>query len=769
MRRSVALALVLLTAIGNFPACSRSSGTETRRSPVALPPDDAKAETVSLPSAPAPSDESASIAALGKGVPVERYNLDAGARALGPGVEPSFTFVRDEIQYQSYPGVMRGGAGAYTSGAANSFDRALLLAELLKRKGIAVRFALGHLPRAEAERLFEHLFDRPATKLGAIPTSGAAAASDPSDIVSRVRARATRDYAAIRASLGSQAPQRGAVDRGAVVAEIVPHAWVQAQVNGNWTDLDPSFPDATAGKTFGPIDRTTAELPAETRQTVTVRVLVDMLSGRTVSRTTALEATMPAADLLDRGVVLVHQPEGASLQGGLGGAIAGERWTPTLWTNGAFANGQAVRFSDRTAPAAHGQMPGGGFGGLFGSGGALGSTDAIVREQLEIEFAAPGRAREVLHRTLFDRAPQLADATTMEASALQPLERDADGLVAPRAVHVLSFSAGRHDLIAYADAAALLRRVAALIEAKGPPADLDFGLSVWPLTLSAAAFFILSDHVLLPAVDDARDCRLYPDAPRLLIASFTASTSGTMRMEYDIRRDALRAVVRNDAAQADAVRRKLWFGVLEGALEHETGAGYAASAKRSSKVAVLSTSAMLDGGSTLRTIDPKQGPPWLARAAAPDAIAVVPASALDGKAPVWWEVNRSNGDTRAMLSSLGGMRFWGEGFAKPSNTTWTIGDPNTDIDVTKMTPREIADSPVYRERHYGPRKAKEEKKGGGNEYLMVVTKIVVAIVLVGAFAYGLYSGMFVLHVDDSITRALDTEHRQPARWRDPNF
>ena len=52
---------------------------------------------------------------------------------------------------------------------------------------------------------------------------------------------------------------------------------------------------------------------------------------------------------------------------------------------------------------------------------------------------------------------------------------------------------------------------------------------------------------------------------------------------------------------------------------------------------------------------------------------------------------------------------------------------------------------------------------------MVVTKIVVAIVLVGAFAYGLYSGMFVLHVDDSITRALDTEHRQPARWRDPNF
>ena len=91
----------------------------------------------------------------------------AASDALGPGVEPAFQFVRDRIGFESYCGVLRGASGTLTSRAGNALDRSLLVADILKRKGIRTRFAVGRLDPSHAERLIARLFGaaKPAARV----------------------------------------------------------------------------------------------------------------------------------------------------------------------------------------------------------------------------------------------------------------------------------------------------------------------------------------------------------------------------------------------------------------------------------------------------------------------------------------------------------------------------------------------------------------------------------------------------------------------------
>ena len=117
------------------------------------------------------------------------FDPDLRARELGDGVEPAFTFVRDQVRYEPYAGALRGAKCAYVTGAANAVDRSLLLARLLEQKGIATRFARGRLANAEAEKLLSRTFEPTTTAAGApqrvarkSSTDGAAAGPGPSSL-----------------------------------------------------------------------------------------------------------------------------------------------------------------------------------------------------------------------------------------------------------------------------------------------------------------------------------------------------------------------------------------------------------------------------------------------------------------------------------------------------------------------------------------------------------------------------------------------------------
>jgi len=631
------------------------------------------------PSAVSPDDFVARADALVRSIPRVRYDLAARAQALGSGVDPAFRFVRDQIRFEAYPGVLRGAEGTYVTRAGNAFDRALLLADLLKRKGLKTRFALGKLPRPQAERLFARIFE-PTPPLEADAVSKAPAPGQPEAeaFMTRLRARAVRDYAAIRKALGNALPSKAGPSREEVLREIEAHVWVQAEVNGRWVDLDSALPDAAPGRTYPAAARTVESLPKESYQRVTIRVTSETLTGGSLKTEAALEFSAPAEELLDRQVFLVHTPAGGGggLGGGISGAVAGaDAWTPMLWVDGQFHVGKPISFADKK-PAERGRPPGGGLGGLFGAGGALSSSSQFVAEWLEFEIVFPDGRREVTRRALVDRAGMVwRQASKLDASTLRPLPRDADGLLAPRALHNIWLSAGRHNLAGYGDALHLFTRwmrdlakdSASAPEKTGATSastpEPTFGEQVWPFAMMNFAFLVRSDHAVVPALNDSPSIRLYADSPRILTVSIgpmAGAAAASAYLEGDLRRDHLRALAREPSAEAGAVERKIWFGVLQGALEHETGVQYAVAGGADS-AAVSSTSGLLtsEGLVALRPGTALVGPlaanpETVARTAdalARGSVLVVPRPVLRGGFSVgWWEINSHGADTRAVMT-----------------------------------------------------------------------------------------------------------------------
>lgn len=690
---------------------------------------------------------------LAKQIPATRYDLKAGAEAM-PGLDAVFAFVRDEVRFEAYSGVLRGAELTYVNRAGNASDRSLLLAEILKLQGVKTRFALGHLPRPEAERLLAHIFEpSPSTPSevdsGAEPRTARAADS----FESRIRSRAVHDWAVIRAALNDDLPAYGSPTPDQVLSEIENHVWLQAQVNGKWVDLDASFADAEPGTAYCKAQRTAEKLPKNAFQQVAVRVVIETLAGDELKSKTVLNVVKPVAELLDRQIFLVHgSPVSGGPAGGLTAAIAGagggEVWVPLLWIDGEFSPGEPVTYTEGAKKPERGTRPTGGLGGLFGPSGALGTSQQFVAEWLEFEIQFPDGRRDVTRRALVDRA-SLAwrQAKTHDPQALQPLPRDRDGLTTPREVHNLWFSAGRHNLSQYLDALRLFVE-ATHHEGEGTAASkLSFGEQVWPLALQGLAMLIVSDHLIVPSLNDLPECHFYADSPRIHIISMgpapgikgAKDTAGFFLL--DLRRDHLRGLAREPSAEAGVVERRMWFGLLEGAFEHEVVAPYAVALDESAPVVSTSSLLGVEGATVLRPSDQTLVSQLAANEKTTQRInsalsagntVAVPKPATTAGLRGWWEIG-PDGQTRAVLSDefhgsyLGPFNIPGAGRI---NITEPIGPK-----IRPWGPGGLVDNPNY------PRGGEDaKKKGGGPEYpamIKLATEGIVAAAVgyVGAYAW----------------------------------
>jgi len=88
------------------------------------------------------------------------------ADRLGYDADAIFAFVRDEIHYESYAGVLRGAKGTLWARAGNSADPAVLLGELLAASQVPYRFAIGQLDAVQADGLAANLSLRDAEANG---------------------------------------------------------------------------------------------------------------------------------------------------------------------------------------------------------------------------------------------------------------------------------------------------------------------------------------------------------------------------------------------------------------------------------------------------------------------------------------------------------------------------------------------------------------------------------------------------------------------------
>ena len=174
--------------------------------------------------------------------------------------EAPLVFVQGAIGYVPYTGSVRGARGTLESGGGNALDQALLLAALLGARGVETRLARGRLDWTDAARL--------------VVGTSTPSAPEPGDPWPRW------------------------------LEAAADHWWVQAQRDGQWVDLDPSFVDAATGEPVAAASEWHDRLPPEllTRVRVELRrgdlavAAAELPASRVVGETLLLAFTAQSRD-----------------------------------------------------------------------------------------------------------------------------------------------------------------------------------------------------------------------------------------------------------------------------------------------------------------------------------------------------------------------------------------------------------------------------------------------------------------------------------------
>lgn len=605
-------------------------------------------------------------------LPADRYDLDSRAAELSAGIDASFAVARDEIGSESYSGALLGANGAYQNRGANSVDRAQLLAHLLTAKEIPVRYASCRLDATAAEALATQLFVAPRVPVSPAP---AAKISDDDSAYGRISERGERDLATVKTALGG-APAYAGTSHADLIAELEEHTWVQAKPSGSdWVDLDPSFVDATPGKSYCAPATTTDALPDSAKQIVTIRVEAETLDSGSLSDGVLLEQALPASALRDRPIYIAQTQAKAAMDVGFGDS---SRYEPVLAVDGEFFPGTGVRFADGTI-------------GKGGAGSTLSDTIAgalapetasdasptpvsgpyLVAEWLEFTVTLPNGKSDTSRRYIFDRGGSAWRASSEHDPAkLTAMRSDEHGPLAAQSVFEICVTAGRHDVRSYYDGlATFVKAFAPLVDATPDPAasaspedQPDFFTTMWPFWLRNFAVAMVSDERIVPSLNDRPGVRFYADSPRIFVfGAGVDPESGDALLSTDLRRDPLRAIAA-DASSASALSEGiLKFGMMEGALETEI-----AEPPQSQRVAgdfFGSTSELLgaDGVAVLRPGDDLgavadlETSMRLRTALQTGATLVVPRQVLHGGPSGWWEVARDASSVRAVFDGLDGV------------------------------------------------------------------------------------------------------------------
>lgn len=207
----------------------------------------------------------------------------------------AFRFIQQEVAFDAYNGSMRGARGTLFSLGGNALDRSLLLGEMLSTYGVTWRLATAELDDTRSVELLHAATRRGSWSGSAIPATA-------------------RVF-----DVGTDMRHRNAIQN---------HWWVQAEVRGNWIDLDPAFPSFNPGDSVGPPSATypAGALPAEFEQTVQI-TLHYATSGTDGGRVLSYTGTL--ADVSYRNLTLSFANEGS-------------RMVPSLAVSGETVRGQPV-------------------------------------------------------------------------------------------------------------------------------------------------------------------------------------------------------------------------------------------------------------------------------------------------------------------------------------------------------------------------------------------------------------------------------------------
>lgn len=393
----------------------------------------------------------AALDVVNKKIDRSLFDIDALSARLGSNPMVIFHFVRDNIRYEPYTGVLRGALGTLLCRAGNSLDRSLLLAALLQKAGFTVRIASGELATQQAQVLVNRLFEPAKPAPSALPSLDALApelsratgideakflqAAEKAENDGERQKKVLISYVDAETHVLSNLLTKAGVDAGIVtsnqqlLAEAKEHYWTQYQnSSGQWEDLDSSFADAKPGKAVATTANTFAtdsvpeELYHHLKITLTLRVaqVADGRDGPTTD-TVLLDQELRVADQQGKDITVANVPQPMpnflKLAANSSDSLAGVKGYQTVLQigtqvtagkyfdlNGKISNrlpgpeGQAVSNAGGLG-GAFGALGGGAASILGGSSSSQGPASRIVGEWADYKLTspAPNGGQPVVH------------------------------------------------------------------------------------------------------------------------------------------------------------------------------------------------------------------------------------------------------------------------------------------------------------------------------------------------------------------------------------
>lgn len=381
-----------------------------------------------------------------------QVDVDKLALALDGDAPALVAWVRTNIAFEQYPGLLRGTRGTLIGRAGNALDTAFLLAHLLASAGYEVRIVRSTLPEDAARTLVDQMLAPRApaaavgdeAKLNALLVElgqafGLSAAESKAQVAAALAPDPTADPATVAAQADAAFIQATLADAGVtlgdaaaldnLVTEATDYFWVQYRLSAGqpWRAAQPAFKDPALAPKRLPVTQTFFdEVPPELLHRIRIQVTLEQKVDDQLATTVIMPPwEQPVAALV--GQPLIYRNSPISLQNpaallNLTDALAKPVTFAPSFNNELVLDGLGFDLNGATYDLA--LMSGDTLGvtqlsqtinnSLEEAIGALGATDnstttipsdfiTLTGEWIEYTLIAPGGAERTFRRTILDR------------------------------------------------------------------------------------------------------------------------------------------------------------------------------------------------------------------------------------------------------------------------------------------------------------------------------------------------------------------------------
>lgn len=350
-------------------------------------------------------------------------------------------FVREEIEFEQYAGLLRGAYGTLLDGAGNALDQSVLLATLLKDAGFDARIARTTLSDQGALALLSQMSPQRRQKMGSIVDPSRlehlvgqidhpeAVALLGGESASDSQFELVRNAANLLEKALEDHPNDDGSNSSTLIDEAKEYFWVQYRVGSDrsWRDVHPVLTVARPSE-LGALEPTSfiaAEVPEALLHQFRLRMFLEVREGNRLETTQIVpDWQRPTANLVGLSFSLFNVPEGLtgrSFEEDLVEAISGSQ-VLTPFFNGGLLPGtlgfdldgqiydlsiqQMDRFGATAVIRSTAQAAAKGLSALQG----IGSSDDTPRRMrdvtaqwIEYTLILPGGRENTIRRYLFDR------------------------------------------------------------------------------------------------------------------------------------------------------------------------------------------------------------------------------------------------------------------------------------------------------------------------------------------------------------------------------